>query len=62
MIKNYFFKNVNEFNKIKQRDKHDHVMYMSDRANVKEILINNVRHKREKMLIINTLFNSVYEI
>ena len=62
MIKNYLFKNVNEFNKIKQRNKHDRVMYMSDKVNVKEILINNVKHKRKKMLIINTLFNSVYKI
>jgi len=36
-------------------------MYMPDRANVREILADNVRHKREKMLIIDTLFNSAYE-
>ena len=61
MIKNYSFKNADESNKIKQRDKHDRVMYMSDRANAREILTDNVRHRREKMLVIDTLFNSAYE-
>lgn len=61
MIKNHLFKNVDESNKIEQRDKHDCMMYMSDRANVREILTDNVRHRWEKMLIINTFFNSAYE-
>jgi len=61
VIKNHFFKNVDESSKIEQRDKHDHVMYMSDRANVREILTDNVRHRREKMLVIDTLSDSAYE-
>ena len=59
MIKNYSFKNVNEFNKIEQKDKHDRVMYMPDRANVKEILTNNVKHMRGKMLIIDTFLTQL---
>jgi len=61
MAKNYLFKNVDESNKIEQRGKHDRVMYMPDRANVREILADNVRHRREKMLVIDTLFNPAYE-
>lgn len=36
-------------------------MYMFNKINVKFFLINNVKHKREKMLIIDTFFNSVYK-
>jgi len=36
-------------------------MYMSDRANVREILADNVRHRREKILVIDMLSDSVYE-
>ena len=54
MIKNYSFKNVDEFNKIKQKDKHDRVMYMFNKTNVNKILTNNVKHMRKKMLIIDT--------
>ncbi len=61
VIKNHFFKNINKSSKIKHRDKHDRVMYVSDRANVREILADNVRHRREKILVIDMLSDSVYE-
>ena len=54
MTKNYLFKNVDKFNKIEQRNKNDRVIYMSDNVNITEILTDNVKHIREKMLIINT--------
>jgi len=37
------------------------VMYMPGRANVREILADNVRHRRGKMLVTGTLFNPAYE-
>lgn len=54
MAKNYPFKDVDGSNKIEQRGKHGRVMYMPGRANVKEVLTDNVRHMRGKMLITGT--------
>ena len=54
VAKNYPFKDVDGFNKIEQRGKHGRVMYMLGRANVTEILADNARHMRGKMLITGT--------
>ena len=54
VAKNYPFKDVNGSNKIEQRGKHGRVMYMPGRANVTEILADNVKHMRGKMLVTGT--------
>ncbi len=61
VAKNYPFKDADGSNKIEQRGKHGRVMYMPGRANVREILADNVRHRRGKMLVTGTLFNPAYE-
>jgi len=61
VAKNYSFKDADGSNKIEQRGKHGRVMYMPDRANVREILADNVRHRRGKMLVTGTLFHPAYE-
>ena len=54
VAKNYPFKDVDGSNKIEQKGKHGRVMYMPGKANVKEILADNVRHMRGKMLVTGT--------
>jgi len=61
VAKNHPFKNVDGSSKIEQRGKHGRVMYMPGRANVREILADNVRHRRGKMLVTGTLFDPAYE-